>query len=422
MAKRIVPLSDRKVKTAKPAEKQYTLFDGQGLFLLVTPSGGKLWRFKYRIDGKPKLISFGIYPDVSLEEAREKRTAARKLVAKGIDPCVERRAAKASRAAGEGSFEVVAREWYEKTLPTWSETHAKTQMDRMERDLFPWLGERPIAEVTSPELLAVLRRIESRGAIETAHRVKTICGQVFRYAVATGRAERDPAADLKGALKEVIATNHAAFVEPAKVAELLRAIDGYQGSFVVKCAMRLAPLVFVRPGELRQAEWTEFDLDAAEWNIPIERMKATKKTKAQRKGDKHLVPLSMQAVELLRELYPLTGHGRYVFPSVRSADRSITDNTINAGLRRLGYSKEEVTGHGFRATARTILDEVLKVRPDLIEHQLAHTVKDPLGNAYNRTSFLPERREMMQLWADYLDGLKAGAKVIPITGKRTASK
>ncbi|ABA89064.1 integrase, bacteriophage P4-type [Syntrophotalea carbinolica DSM 2380] len=421
MAKSIKPLSATKVKKAKPAEKQYTLFDGQGLFLLVTPTGSKLWRFKYRLNGKPKLMSFGAYPEVSLEQAREKRTAARKQVANGIDPCVVRRAVKESQAAGEGSFEVVAREWHQKFSSTWSESHAKTQLGRMERDLFPWLGDRPIVEITSPELLAVLRRIESRGALETAHRVKTICGQIFRYAIATGRAERDPAADLKGALPPVQATHHAAMTKPGDLADLLRTIDAYEGSHVVRCALRFAPLVFVRPGELRQAEWSEFDLDAGEWNIPVERMKLPKKTKIRRAGEAHLVPLSKQAVEILRDLQPLTGDGLYVFPSVRSAGRPMSDNTINAALRRLGYSKDEATGHGFRATARTILDEVLQVRPDLIEHQLAHSVRDPLGRAYNRTSFLPERREMMQLWADYLDGLKAGAKVIPIS-KRTASK
>jgi integrase len=290
----------------------------------------------------------------------------------------------------------------------------------MEGNLFPWLGNRPMGEIEAPELLDVLRRIEGRGAVETAHRVRTICSQVFRYAIATGRAKRDPAADLRGALRAVISKSHAAIVAPAQFADLLRSIDGYQGSFVVSCALRLAPLVFVRPGELRHAEWSEIDLDAGEWNIPYAKMKATRPEKAKRKNDLHLVPLSRQAVDILRELRPLTGGGRYVFPSVRPGDRPISENTVNAALRRLGYTKEEVTGHGFRATARTILDEVLQVRPDLTEHQLAHAVKDPNGRAYNRTSFLPERRQMMQLWSDYLDGLKAGAKVIPITGKRAA--
>jgi integrase len=421
MAKRVLPLSEGDVKTAKAGEKQFTLFDGQGLFLLVTPSGGKLWRFKYRLDGKARLMSFGSYPDVGLAEAREKRAAARKQVSSGIDPCVIRKAARDAKAAGEDSFELVAREWHQRTAPEWAATHAKTQIERMERDLFPWLGNRPMGEIEAPELLDVLRRIEGRGAVETAHRVKTICGQVFRYAIATGRAKRDPAADLRGALKAVISKSHAAIVAPAQFADLLRSIDGYQGSFVVSCALRLAPLVFVRPGELRHAEWSEIDLDAGDWNIPYAKMKATRTEKAKRKNDMHLVPLSRQAVDLLRELRPLTGGGRYVFPSVRSGDRPITDNTVLAALRRLGYAKEEVTGHGFRATARTILDEVLQVRPDLIEHQLAHAVKDPNGRAYNRTSFLPERRQMMQLWSDYLDGLKAGAKVIPITGKKAAS-
>lgn len=410
MAKRIVPLSDRHVKTAKPREKQYTLFDGHGLFLLVTPSGGKLWRFKYRLDGKARLMSFGPYPDISLNEAREKRAAARKQVANGIDPCEARKAKRASGGTGEDSFEAVAREWHSKFSPTWAPSHAKTQLSRMERDLFPWIGSQPIAELKAPELLQALRRVEARGAMETAHRVKTICGQVFRYAVATGRAERDPAADLKGALPPVQKSHHAAIIEPGKVADLLRAIDNYQGTFVVRCALAFAPLVFVRPGELRHTEWPEIDLDSAEWNIPVERLKLPKRVKEARKGEKHLVPLSKQAVEILRELQPLTGKDRFVFPSIRSVDRPMSENTVNAALRRMGFEKDEMTGHGFRAMARTILDEVLQVRPDFIEHQLAHAVKDPNGRAYNRTAHLEGRRRMMQQWADYLDKLKTGGQ------------
>jgi integrase len=275
----------------------------------------------------------------------------------------------------------------------------------LELDVFPVIGNRPIGEIKAPGLLAMLQRIESRGALETAHRVRTVCSQIFRYAVVTGRVDRDPAADLKGALPPYKKSHLAAITEPAKVADLLKSIDGYQGSFVVKCAMQLAPLVFVRPGELRQAEWSEFDLDAAEWHIPAERMKMK---------EPHLVPLSKQAVAILRELQALTSRSVYVFPSARSNARPMSNNAINAALRRMGFEKDEMTGHGFRAMARTILDEVLQFRPDFIEHQLAHAVRDPNGRAYNRTAHLSERKNMMQVWADYLHGLKTGAKVIPI--------
>jgi len=412
-------LTDTKIKNAKPKEKQYKLFDGDGLYLLITPKGGKCWRLKYRFDEKEKTLAFGTYPEVPLrgyflengvqeswiDGARDLCARARKQLAAGIDPSEVKKARRAAiTEQTENSFEVVAREWHGKFTPTWSPAHAATTIRRMERDLFPWMGARPIAEIKAPELLQVLQRVESRGALETAHRVRTICGQVFRYAVATGRAERDPAADLKGALPPVKKSHLAAITEPSKVAELLRAIDSYQGSFVVKCALLLAPLVFVRPGELRQAEWAEIDFKAAEWNIPAERMKMK---------EPHLVPLSSQAVDILQELKPLTAQSRYVFPSSRSFARPMSNNTINAALRLLGYSKDEMTGHGFRAMARTILDEVLHIRPDFIEHQLAHAVRDPNGRAYNRTAHLPERRKMMQVWADYLEGLKAGAKVIP---------
>jgi integrase len=277
-------------------------------------------------------------------------------------------------------------------------------MRRLERDAFPWLAPRPIGEIKAPELLAVLRRVESRGALETAHRIKTICGQVFRYAVATGRAERDPAGDLKGALPPAKKRHLAAVTDPKEVAGLLRAIDGYQGSFVVKCALQLATMFFVRPGELRNAEWTEFDIDAGIWSIPGSKMKMKQA---------HIVPLARQAVEILKSLQPLTGQGRYLFPSHRSSQRPMSNNAILAALRRMGYSKDEMTGHGFRAMARTILDEVLHVRPDFIEHQLARAVRDPNGRAYNRTAHLEERKKMMQQWSDYLDGLKAGAKILP---------
>ena len=404
-------LTDVKVRNAKPGEKQIKLSDSDGMYLLVTPNGGKCWRLKYRFGRKEKVLAIGTYPEISLAEAREKRDAARKLLANGADPGEAKKAQKAATIAKtENSFEVVAREWHSKFSATWAPSHAKTILDRLKRDVFPWLGARPVGEIKAPDLLAVLRRVESRGALETAHRIKTVCGQVFRYAVATGRAERDPAADLKGALPPAKKSHLAAVTDPAEVAGLLRAIDGFKGTFIVKSALLLSPLVFVRPGELRQAEWAEIDLDREEWNIPAERMKMK---------EPHLVPLSTQAVEILRELQPLTGRGRYLFPSARTMTRPMSNNAILAALRRMGYERDEMSGHGFRAMARTILDEVLQVRPDFIEHQLAHAVRDPNGRAYNRTAHLAERKKMMQLWADYLDGLKEGARVIPI---RTASK
>ena len=398
-------LTDIKVRNVKPNDKPIKLFDSNGLFLLVTPAGGKGWRFKYRFGGKEKLISFGTYPEISLSQARERRDAARKQVANDIDPSMARRAIRVSKTQDENTFEVVAREWHAKFTRTWTSGHAATILSRLENNVFPWMGASPIIDIKAPEILMVLRRIESRGALETAHRVGAICGQIFRYAVATGRAERDPAADLKGALPPVKPKHLSAMTDPEKVAGLLRAIDGYQGSFVTKCALRLAPLLFVRPGELRHMEWTEIDLDGAEWNLPAEKMKTR---------EAHLVPLARQAVDTLKEIQPLTGAGRYVFPSPRTAKRPMSNNAVLSALRRMGFDKEEMTGHGFRAMARTILDEILQCRPDFIEHQLAHAVRDPNGRAYNRTSHLSERRRMMQTWADYLDGLKAGAKVIPL--------
>ena len=403
-----MPLTDTAIRTTKPADKPIKLFDERGLLLLVAPSGGKWWRFRYRFDGKHKSLSMGVYPDVSLAKARERRDEARKLLADGIDPSKNRKAQKAARAdRNANSFEVVAREWFAKFKPNWVEAHSDKVIRRLERDVFPWIGGDPIAEVRAPDLLACLRRVESRGTVETAHRALQSCGQIFRYAVATGRAERDPSGDLRGALSTVKGTHLASIIEPTAVGGLLRACDDYQGSFVTKCALRLAPLVFVRPGELRKAEWMEIDLERAEWNIPAERMKMR---------EPHLVPLSTQAVAILRELQALTGGRRYVFPGARTNGRPMSDNAILAALRRMGFAKDEMSGHGFRAMARTILDEVLGVRPDFIEHQLAHAVRDPNGRAYNRTAHLVERRKMMQQWADYLDKLKAGADVIPLRG------
>lgn len=403
-----MPLSDVTIKAAKPSEKPQRLFDAGGLYLEISPSGGKLWRFKYRFGGKEKRLSLGTYPTVSLKNARDRRDDARKLLSLDIDPSVERKIQKAAAVErGANSFEVLAREWFAKHSPNWAASHAGKIIQRLENDVFPWIGGRPIADVTPPELLTVLRRIENRGALDTAHRVKQDCGRIFRYAVATGRAERDPAADLRGAMPPAKGGHFAAIVEPKHVGELLRAIDGFRGTFVVQCALRLAPMFFVRPGELRQAEWSEFDLDKGEWRY------VTSKTKTE-----HIVPLSTQAVAILRELHALTGRGRYLFSGARDPQRAMSEAAINAALRRLGYdTKTEMTGHGFRAMARTILHEHLGIQPAVIEHQLAHRVSDNLGTAYNRTKFLPARRVMMQAWADYLDKLKSGAEVISFPGE-----
>lgn len=418
MARHLIK-ADVIIRNTKPADKTLRLSDGDGLYLLIKPNGAKWWRLDYSIGGKRKTLSVGVYPDIGLKEARDRADEGRRLVATGIDPSDARKADKteqvkaleADRRIAEGlpaidSFEEVAREWFTKFSIEWAASHADKIIRRLERDIFPWIGKQPIASITAPELLSVLRRIESRGALETAHRAHQNCSQVFRYAIATGRAERDPSPDLRGSLPSVKQTHHAAITEPKAIGALLRAIDGYQGYFVTKCALRIAPLVFVRPGELRKAEWTEISLDRAEWNIPAERMKMR---------ESHLVPLSTQAVEILQELHALTGNDRFVFPGARTNGRPMSDNAILAALRRMGFAKDEMSGHGFRAMARTILDEVLQVRPDYIEHQLAHAVRDPNGRAYNRTAHLVERRKMMQLWADYLDKLKTGAEIIPIT-------
>lgn len=402
-----MPLTDTAIRNAKPADKPVRLFDGGGLYLEISPTGGKLWRMKYRFGGKEKRLAFGVYPDLTLAEARERREEARKLLANDIDPGELKKAQKAaSTERAANSFEVIACEWFDKHRDGWAASHSSKIIRRLEVDVFPWLGARPIAEITAPEILAVLRRIESRGTLDTAHRAGGNCSQVFRYAIATGRAERDPVPDLRGALPPARGSNFAAITDPAKVAELLRAIDAFSGTFPVQCALRLAPLLFVRPGELRQAEWSGIDLEKGEWRYTVTKTKT-----------EHLVPLASQAVAILRELHPLSGAGRFVFPSGRDHRRAMSEAAINAALRRMGYdTKTEITGHGFRAMARTILAEELHQRPEVIQHQLAHTVPDALGTAYNRTKFLKERRAMMQLWADYLDKLKAGAAVIPLHG------
>lgn len=396
------------VKNAKPSKKTTRLYDAAGMYLEVSPKGGKYWRMKYRFHGKEKRLALGVYPEVSLKEARDERDDARKLLRKNIDPSVERKAKKVMRAAvSSNSFEAVAREWFIKYSANWSENHSSRIIRRLERDIFPWLGSHPIKEITAPELLQTLRRIEDRGALDTAHRAMQNCGQVFRYGVATGRTERDPSGDLKGALPPVRATHHASITDPKEIGGLLRALDDYTGHFVTKCALRISPLLFVRPGELRHAQWQEVDLDKAEWRIPAEKMKA---------GAMHIVPLSNQTLEILSDLKPLTGPDGYLFPSIRTDSKPMSDNTINAALRRMGYTKTEMTGHGFRSMASTLLNEQ-GWHHDAIERQLAHTEKNSVRAAYNYAEHLPERRKMMQAWSDYLDGLKKGADIVPLKSK-----
>jgi integrase len=394
-----MPLTDTAVKQAKPKDKTYRLSDEKGMYLEVTPKGQKYWRMKYRIGKQEKRLSIGVYPTVSLKKARQIREQARQHLIDGIDPSGLKQAKKlASESASENSFKVVALEWFAKQKPIWAENHWSKVERMMAKDLFPYLGTRPLNEITPPELLAVLRKIESRGALESAKRTKQIAGQIFRYGVATGRCERDASRDLTGALANPIKTHRAAITEPKEVGPLLNALDGYQGTAVVNAALKLAPLTFVRPGELRKAKWADIDLSTAEWRYFVTKTKS-----------EHIVPLSHQAVSILEDLLPLTRNSEYVFPSARTLNRPMSDNAVLSAMRRMGIGKEEMCGHGFRAMARTILDEELNFRSDWVEHQLAHAVKDVHGRAYNRTSHLPQRKKMMQAWADYLDNLKAQA-------------
>lgn len=385
------------------------------MYLQVSPSGSKRWFLKYRIAGKEKQLALGSYPAVSLAEARRARDAAKLQKADGIDPAQARRIARltAINPAGD-SFRVVALEWYDKKAPQWSQAHATRARRQFERDLFPWLGERRMCDITPMELLATLRKTEERGAIETADRALMLARQVWRYAVSTGRAERDIAVDLKGALTPYRGKHFAAITDPVKLGELVRAIRAYKGGPIVRAALQLAPMLFQRPGELRAAEWSEIDLDAGMWTIPAARMKRSKAGKES--GDPHLVPLPRQAVAILAGLHGYTGHGRMVFPGERSHDRPMSENALRVALLALGYTPDMQTWHGFRATARTMLAERLEFDPLIIEAQLAHAVKDANGRAYNRTTYLKQRAEMMQRWADYLDRLAAGADVVLLRG------
>ena len=398
-----MPLNDTAIRNAKAGAKQRKLYDSGGLFLLVSPSGGKWWRFKYRFGGKEKLLSFGTYPQVSLKDARDDRDKAKKLLRNRIDPALERKAVKQAES-GLGSFDAVAREWLSKFSNSWSTSHTRTIKQRLENYILPNLGTKQINEITAPELLAVLRKIEDRGYIESAHRVKQICGQIFRYAIATGRMERDPAADLKGALTPPKSKRMASIIDPKGVGGLLRAIDDYKGSIVTQCALQFGILTFVRPGELRRAEWEEINFETKEWRIPAEKMKM--KTP-------HIVPLSKPAIAILERIKSLTGQSRYVFPSERSESRPMSENTVNAALRRMGYTKAELTGHGFRSMASTLLHEK-GWKSEVIERQLAHQERNKVKAAYNHAEHLSERRKMMHDWADYLEILRSNVKVLPI--------
>jgi integrase len=396
-------LSDIAIRNAKAKVKPYKLSDSGGLFLLVATTGGKLWRYSYRFDGKQKTLALGAYPDTGLKEARERHAEARKLLAAGVDPNENRKnqiAAKKLSAAN--SFELVAREWWQTHMKSKADSHKEKVIRRFELYVFPWLGKKPISEITAPQFLEVVKRIEKQNKPETAHRTLQTAGQVFRYAVQNGMIVRDVTADLKGALPATTVKHMAAFTEPKDVAELLRALDGFNGTLTVQCAIRLAPLVFVRPSELRMAKWADINLEAATWQYLVSKTKTN-----------HIVPLSTQAVAILRELHPLSGHGEYVFQGGHSPLKPMSESAINAALKRMGYdTKTQITGHGFRAMARTILHERLNIDPAIIEHQLAHKVPDTLGSAYNRTKFIEQRTIMMQTWADYLDGLKLSTNVV----------
>ncbi len=385
-------LTDKAIRALRPRTKPYKTFDDRGLYLLTQPNGSRLWRFKYRFAGREKLEAIGSYPGTSLAEARERRDQLKRSLARNIDPALERRERKlVSAGSMDNSFETLAREWFEKKSPGWVPKHSAKIIQRLERDIFPWIGRRPIKELSAPEILSVLQRIEKRGAIETARRALGDLSAIFRYSIAVGRTTVNPCPNLRDALTPASVSHLPAITDPKAIPDLMQSIDGYKGGMVVRSALRLAPLLFVRPGELRSAKWAEIDLEAAEWRFV-----------ASKTRQPHIVPLASQAVEILRELQPLTGRHAFVFPSTRSPLRPMSENSVNAALRSLGIAQEVMCGHGFRAMARTVLEEHLKFPPHLIEAQLAHSVKDANGRAYNRTTHLEERRTMMQRWADFL--------------------
>jgi integrase len=429
MARNLIS-SDLAIRSIKAGDPRTRLSDGDGLFLLLSVNGGSRgWRFDYRFGGKRKMLSLGTYPDTSLALARRKADEARRLLAEGINPSDQRKATKVARVETQqadareaqglpplSSFEAAAREWFEVKQAGWAPGYSEKIIARLENDIFPWIGRSSVATITPPQLLEVLRRIESRGVVETAHRALENCSQVFRYAIATGRSTANPARDLKDALKRPKPKHFPAITDPKRFGEFLRASDAYAATHVVRAALKLTPMLLLRPGELRAGEWSEIDLDAALWTVPARRMKRELREKLI--GAPHLVPLPKQAVAVLRDLRDLTGHGPMVFRGERHHNRPMSENTINAALRAMGFSGEEATGHGFRATARTMLHERLGFSPDVIEAQLAHSVRDSLGRAYNRTEFIEQRRAMLQRWADYLDELRSGATVVPLRHRK----
>ncbi|MEO8154725.1 MAG: integrase arm-type DNA-binding domain-containing protein [Rhizobacter sp.] len=394
-------LTKNAIDALKAGVKRQKVFDGEGMYLEVAPSGGKWWRFKYRFGGKEKLISLGVYPETSLKDAREKRQAARNLLAKKVDPSAARKAE--SSGASANSFEAIAREFHAQKLEEWSDAHSARWLERLKKDVFPYLGAMDLADITAPLLLQTLRRVEARGVRETVHSIQQAAGQVFRYGIATGRAERNPAADLRGALKPVLVQHMAAVTEPAAVGDLMRAIYAYQGQPLTRAALALSALLFQRPGNIRAMQWSALELTgkAPTWRIPATEMKLSRYQKSN--GRPHVVPLPKQAVAFLEELRPLSGHGVYVFPSLLGGARPMSENTVNTALRRLGFDKETMTAHGFRAMARTLMSERLGIDEGVIEAQLAHGKTGPLGAAYDRAEFLAQRRGAMQKWADYLD-------------------
>lgn len=402
-------LTELKIKSSKADLKAYKLADEKGMYLFVQPSGGKLWRFDYRFDGKRKTLALGSYPEVTLASARDRRDDARKVLAAGSDPGAIKKAQKAGRKEqAANSFEVTARRWHQKNTTKWSESYADKTIRMLERDVFPWIGSKPVVDLEAPEFLSVARRVEKRGHIDTAHRAIQLCGQVMRFAVAEGLVRRDPTGDLRGALVPVESNHMPSVTEPARVGQILQMFEAFSGSFQVQCALKLAPMVFTRPGELRRAKWSDINLDEAMWSIPAEVMKMR---------EPHLVPLSTQAVEILKDLLPFSGHLEYVFPGGRDPKRPMSDAAVNAAMRRLGIdTQNELTGHGFRAMARTILHERLGYEPDVIEQQLAHKTPGPLGAAYARAKFIDKRIKMMQAWADYLDKLRSAAESNVVIG------
>jgi integrase len=402
----LMALSNILIKNAKGGikpdgtvtSKRYKISDGRGLYLEVAPNGGKWWRFKYRFNNKEKRMSVGVYPEISLAQARDWRDKYRLEISDGIDPLAQKQAEKIRIIEIEtNSFETISREWFEKFSSTWTQAYSIRTITRMEQHIFPWIGKTNISKVTAPELLALIRRIENTGAIETAHRINQLCGQIFRYAIATARAERNPAADLKGAITPNKTKHHASITDPKKIGDLMRAINGYTGTFIAATALRLSPLVFLRPGELRKAEWSEIDFENKEWRIPAEKMKMRVT---------HITPLASQSIEILKEIEPLTGSGQFIFPSNRTVARPLSNNTINSALRRLGYANDEMTAHGFRSMASTLLNEQ-GWNTDAIERQLAHSEGNGVKAAYNYAQHMPERKKMMQHWADYLNELAA---------------